>query len=211
MPILLIVVKRPATLSRILCRACAPLIAACLAAACNLTGGEEPTGNELKLLNLDKVMLREQIAAVTIAAVVSLNGKPATAPAEGEAAAPPPAAATDEETDPTKRPDLLEREVLEALSAYVVGNTRFTVYAAPDEMEEKARGIIVKRNANSVPAQQARELAATAGVDGIITVTVEAEGKRVNFSLYSGDSGRLLYSDTLVEWDFHLVAVAEEE
>jgi hypothetical protein len=205
------VVKRPATLSLIFRRACAPLLAACLAASCNLTGGEEPTGNELKLLNLDKVMLREQITTVTIAAVVYLNGKPEVAPAEGEAAAPPPAAAAAEETDPTKRPDLLEREVLEALSAYVVGNTRFIVYAAPDEMEEKARGIILKRNANAVPAQQARELAATAGVNAVITATVEAEGKRVNFALYSGDTGRILYSDTLVDWDFHLVPTGAGE
>ena len=196
------VVKRPTTLSSIL-RACALLAAACMATSCTIAGGEAPTGNELKLLNLDKVMLREQLTTVTIATVVYLNGKPD----EDREAAPP---ATDE-NDPTKRPDLLEREVLEALSAYVVGNTRFVVYAAPDEMEEKARGIIVKRNANIIPAQQARELAATAGVDAVITATVEAEGKRVNFALYSGDSGRMLYSETLVDWDFHLAATTEGE
>jgi hypothetical protein len=70
--------------------------------------------------------------------------------------------------------------------------------------------LITGRNANVIPAQQARELAATAGVDCIITVSVETDGKRVNFAIYSGETGRLLYSETLVDWDFHLVQSTTE-
>jgi hypothetical protein len=157
-----------------------------------------PLSNEEKLLNIDRTLLREKLTRVCIASVVNLNSDQAAA---GGAPAATGEAAVD--------PKALEREVLESMSSYIVGNTRFTVFAAPDEMEKKARELIVARNANVIPAQQARELAATAGVDCIITVSVETDGKRVNFAVYSGETGRTLYSETLVDWDFSLVKPAE--
>jgi hypothetical protein len=178
----------------------AALLAAVSLATCNnVSSVTEPLTNEEKLLNLDRTMLRERLSSLCIAAVVYLNGAQAdaaAAPAAGEAST----------TDPRS----LEREVLEALNNYIVGNTKFQVFAAPDDLEKKARGLITGRNANVIPAQQARELAATAGVDCIITVSVETDGKRVNFAIYSGETGRLLYSETLVDWDFHLVQSTTE-
>jgi len=191
--------RRPSALvNTLVVLALASLAAA--GAACPAANAGKPLTNEDKLLNLDRVLLREKLFTVCTAAVVYLDGA-----AAGEAAV------EEEEAGERYRPDKLEREVVEAFHNYLVGNVRFTVYAAPDEVEQKARAIIVARNANVIPAQQARELAATTGVEAIVTLTVEEQGRRVNFALYSGRSGRLLYAETLVNWDFHLVEAAPAE
>lgn len=187
--------------------------AAILLAAAGCKGGDETADltpeeqSEQSLKNLSKSLTKHLLHRISVLTVVD-NSVEEDSAAPG--AAPPPGG-TEESGERSEKALRRERLVRAALVSSLVKNSKFNIVAPSREIIMEFDAILREKNANSLSVDEARKAGEMLSVRAVITAFVEDEGKRIDLSATSTETGKVVFHDILVDWNYAKESAGEAE
>jgi hypothetical protein len=102
-----------------------------------------------------------------------------------------------------------ERLVHQALSSALVNNALIEVIQPEQASLDQARGEMIAVNSAALSAPTAEQLGEHLGADILICALIDREGAEVNVVAQRASDGKLVYHDTIKDWN--ILASPEEE
>jgi hypothetical protein len=168
--------------------------------ACN-KGEETPLTpaeqSEASLKELSSSLLKNLHKTISVLAVVD-HAAPAAAGAQGGE----PAVGATGQDSAIATSLARERIVRAALTSVLVGNSKFVVIDPPDTVIREFYQILSDKNANALSVDEARRAGIALSVDAVVTAFVEDDGKRVDVAATSTETGKVVFHEILVDWDY---------
>ncbi len=104
-----------------------------------------------------------------------------------------------------------ERLVRSAIASVLVRNARLSVVDAPRTIIDDYYTIIRDKNANALSPEEAKRAGSLLAVQCVVTAFVEDEGRRVSVAATATETGKVVYQDILVGWNYEKKTEGEEE
>lgn len=104
-----------------------------------------------------------------------------------------------------------ERLVRSAIASVLVKNARLSVIDAPRSLIDDYNKIIHDKNANALSQEEAKRAGNLLAVQCVITAFVEDDGQRVSVAATSTETGKVVYQDILVGWNYEKKSEGEAE
>jgi len=175
------------------------LLALPILSGCNtLKGGDSESDEyqsamaERMLKNMHKNLQNHLINSICVLAVVdnSMGGSGAEEEAgeEGE----------------TSEQAMLRREriVRAAITSNLVHNSKLRVVDAPQSLINEYHKLLQDKNANALSEDEAKRAGEQLNVLAVITAFVEDEGRRISITATATESGKVVFSEILVNWNY---------
>lgn len=103
-----------------------------------------------------------------------------------------------------------ERLVRSALASVLVKNARLSVVDAPRTAIDDFYSILKEKNANALSPEEARRAGNLLSVQCVVTAFVEDDGQRVSVAATATETGKVVYQEILVGWNYEKRTEDEE-
>ena len=105
--------------------------------------------------------------------------------------------------DQTLEPEALRRERLvhQAISSALVSNLLIEVIQPEQASLDQARAELIAVNSAALSAPTAEELGQHLGAEVLVNALIDRAGAEVNIVAQRASDGKLLYHDTIKDWD----------
>lgn len=95
-----------------------------------------------------------------------------------------------------------ERQVRAALASYLTRYKGSEVIAPTAELIDEVKKLIDQTGMGMIPAEMGRRIKNQIGAEVIVNAIIEDQGRRITIYATEADTGRVLYAETLKDWNY---------